>query len=174
MQKRNHDFARVAEFKQRFRDLTVAELEQKQAIGSLQKEAATAIRELLREKHQVDVPGDRSWEEIVAGQRNVCRNVGVEYLAAPPELKLGIAVSTIDVEPLNALRHLPVGDTSGWYVWGGEELSEDPQFFQPLHIAHVLDLCPQLLPYLGLPAGWRVLLAPHQKEVWFDSSIVVE
>lgn len=169
MKKRAHDFAKIAEFRERFRDLSVAELERKQATGFLQKEAVSAIRELLRQKRSVADSGV-DWQHVIAEQRRVCRRFAAEYLAAPPELKVGIALATIGRQPLNALRHLPVGDTSGWYIWAGE-WSGDPEFFQPLHVAHLDSRCPELLPYLGLAPGWRVLLAPNQEEVWFDPSI---
>jgi len=28
------------------------------------------------------------------------------------------------------------------------------------------------VPFLGLPPGWRVLLAPGQEEVWFDAELL--
>lgn len=90
-----------------------------------------------------------------------------------PELKVGIARNVRSgMQPLNALRHQPEGDTSGWYVWAGEELSDDADFFVPLHISHLGEWCPEILPYLGLPPGWRVLLAPGYEDVWFDEAIL--
>lgn len=77
------------------------------------------------------------------------------------------------LQPLNALRHPPEEGTSGWYIWAGEELSQASDFFAPLHISHLKEWCPQLLPYLGLPAGWRVLLAPGHEDVWFDENLLV-
>ena len=40
----------------------------------------------------------------------------------------GVALDSLDKVPLNALRHSPEGNTCGWYIWGGEELSEAPDF----------------------------------------------
>ena len=51
------------------------------------------------------------------------------------------------------------GETSGWYVWAGEAFSDAPDFFQPMHIEHVISRCPEILPYLGLAPGWRFLIA---------------
>ena len=83
-----------------------------------------------------------------------------------------MALDTLTAQPLNALRHQPTDGTSGWYIWGGESLSEDPEFFAPLHHAHLAEYCPALVPYLGLGPGWRVLLAPNQEEVWFDETLL--
>lgn len=74
--------------------------------------------------------------------------------------------------PVNGLRHAPAGHTTGWYIWAGEELSEDAGFFQPLHVEHLKALCPQVIPYLALPPGWRFLLADGHEDVWFDPAIV--
>lgn len=74
--------------------------------------------------------------------------------------------------PLNALRHPAEGRASGWFIWAGEELSDAADFFVPLHVSHVMDHCPGIVPYLLLPAGWRVLIAPDYEDVWFDQSLI--
>src|SRR5262245_38243176 len=77
-----------------------------------------------------------------------------------PDLKVGIALRTIGLMPINALRHSPVGDTCGWCIWCGEHFSEDPDFFQPLHVSHLEEYRRPFVPYLALAPGWRMLLAP--------------
>lgn len=74
--------------------------------------------------------------------------------------------------PLNALRHPTEGSASGWYIWAGEELSDAADFFAPVHVSHVIDHCPGIVPYLLLPAGWRVLIAPDYEDVWFDQGLI--
>lgn len=106
-------------------------------------------------------------------QSRVAGRFGVEPLLPERNAKVGIAQNVQSgAQPLNALRHRPERDTSGWYVWAGEELSNDPEFFVPLHISHLAEWCPDLLPYLGLPPGWRVLLVPGYEDVWFDESLL--
>jgi hypothetical protein len=41
-----------------------------------------------------------------------------------------------------------------------------------MHVAHLADYCPELLPYIGLAPGWRVLLAPGYEDVWYDESLL--
>jgi hypothetical protein len=89
-----------------------------------------------------------------------------------PDDKLGLALTTLSLVPLNGLRHGPENGTSGWYVWGGELLSEDPEFFQPLHHSHVPEHCPNASRFLHLPPGWRFLWSDHQCDIWRDSSLV--
>ena len=107
-------------------------------------------------------------------QHETADRFGAVFLPPDGSLKVGIAKNVLQgLVPLNALRHPPEGDTSGWYIWAGEELSEDAGFFVPLHVAHLHEWCPEILPYLGLPPGWRVLLAPGYEDVWFDDTLLV-
>ncbi|WP_444979319.1 immunity protein Imm33 domain-containing protein [Agromyces rhizosphaerae] len=94
-------------------------------------------------------------------------------LVPQPDLRVGIARNVRSgLQPLNALRHQPDGDTSGWFVWAGDELSDAPDFFVSLHVSHVGEWCPTLQPYLALPPGWRILLAPGYEDVWFDEHLL--
>jgi len=51
-------------------------------------------------------------------------------------------------------------------------LSDDPDFFRPLHVEHVAEWCPEVQPYLALPPGWRFLIAPGHEDVWFDPALL--
>jgi hypothetical protein len=66
-----------------------------------------------------------------------------------------------------------VNDTTGWYIWAGEELGQADDFFEPVHVAHLVELCPAVLPYLGLSPGWRFLIASGHEDVWKDPSLLV-
>jgi len=105
-------------------------------------------------------------------QQTVCLEHGSAFCPPDAESKVGVAISTLGLQPLNALRHPPKNGTCGWYIWGGEVLSQDPDFFQPLHVHHLVQRCPAIIPYLALAPGWRVLLAPAQLEVWHDPSLL--
>jgi hypothetical protein len=88
-----------------------------------------------------------------------------------PHHELGLALDSLSRPPLNGLRHRPENGTSGWYVWGGESVSPDSAFFRPLHHAHVADHCPEALPFLSLPPGWRFLSSQDQCDVWRDDAL---
>lgn len=111
--------------------------------------------------------------EIEHLQRETCKRFNADFLPATGGTKIGI---TEDVRkgklPISGLRHRPVGDTSGWYVWAGEELSDSPDFFLPLHIEHLDEWCPEIKKYLGLAPGWRFLIAGEYEDVWFDSKLL--
>jgi hypothetical protein len=65
-----------------------------------------------------------------------------------------------------------IGDTTGWYIWFGEEFSTAPDFFVPLHVSHVYDNHPELIRLLGLGPGYRFLLAGIYLDVWFDPALL--
>jgi|SRR5688572_8653897 hypothetical protein len=108
-----------------------------------------------------------------AEQRDVCKRYKAEWVAAPSDLKVGVARNVREgVLPINGLRHPPAGDTTGWYIWAGGEPSEDPDFFVSLHVAHLTEWCPEAVRYLGLPPGWRFLVAPEHEDVWQDPELL--
>lgn len=106
-------------------------------------------------------------------QKGVCKKHGAEFLPSPSDLKVGIATNVRDmILPINGFRHPPDVDTTGWYIYAGEELSDDPDFFKPLHVEHIDDWCPEIKKYLGLAPGWRFLIAGDYEDVWFDESLL--
>lgn len=111
--------------------------------------------------------------DVRDAQREICRRFGVEPCPAPSDLKVGIARNVRQgVLPINGSRCQPAGDTTGWYIWAGGEMSEDPDFFVPLHTSHLQEWCPSVLPYLALPPGWRFQIAPGHEDVWFDEEVL--
>ena len=105
-------------------------------------------------------------------QKVLCEEKGYHYVPSSLDSKLGFANNTLGKLPLNGLRHPPTGDTNGWYIWCGEELSQEPDFFVPLHTGHLIDRCPEVMRFLGLPPGSRFLVAGDHVDVWFDKSLL--
>jgi hypothetical protein len=86
--------------------------------------------------------------------------------------KVGIALNVRSgLLPINGVRCLPEHGTSGWYVWAGESISTDPEFFQPLHTQHLEEWCALAMRFLCLPPGWRFLVAGDHVDVWFDPEV---
>jgi hypothetical protein len=107
-------------------------------------------------------------------QAGICERFGVEFNPSELHLKLGVALATLGQQPINGLRHPPKEDTTGWYVWAGADLSPADDFFQPVHADHLDKILPTIIPYLGLPAGWRFQVAPDHEDVWFDEALLKE
>jgi hypothetical protein len=107
------------------------------------------------------------------GQQSICRRYGAEFVPLDASCKVGVSDGALrGDQPLNGLRHPPERGTTGWFIWAGTELSADPDFFKPLHLYHLRDDCPTVLPYLALPPGWRFLIAEGHEDVWFDASLL--
>jgi hypothetical protein len=111
--------------------------------------------------------------DLYSTQRALCSRFGASYLGCDMNLKVGISKNVRDgVRPLNGLRIEPEGDTCGWYIWAGEKFSEEPDFFVPLHASHLEEWAPLVLPYLGLPPGWRFLVTDQYEDVWKDDQLL--
>ena len=99
---------------------------------------------------------------------------GADFLATPTEAIVGVADNVAPgAYPINGLRHRQ-GSSSGWFVWAGEDLSDADDYFKPIHAAHLLDRCPEVVRMLGLGEGWRFLLAEGHEDAWFDAALLTE
>jgi len=117
-----------------------------------------------------------SWPgSLLHRQQELCRENGSPFCAALPGHIVGVARNIGDESelPINGLRHPPTETTSGWYLWrGGEIPQDDPDFFQPFHIAHLDDALADVLPLLGLAPGWRFLVAGEHRDTWYDPALL--
>jgi hypothetical protein len=112
-------------------------------------------------------------DDVEVKQRETCLRFGVVPVPSPRGMKVGIAKNVRAGElPINGLRHPPTDGTTGWYIWAGGEPSADPGFFVSLHVEHLAEWCPDVLPYLELPPGYRFLIAPGHEDVWADPSLL--
>src|SRR5271168_1392604 len=111
-------------------------------------------------------------QSIISAQKALCVEHAVIYVPSLAESKLGFALSTAGKFPVNGLRHPVVDGTNGWYIWCGQDFSNDAAFFVPLHARHVYEHHPEIAKFLGLPPGFRFLFAPDHIEVWFDESLL--
>ena len=109
--------------------------------------------------------------EFVPSQKEVCKKFDAIPIPSKEGEKLGIAIETIGMMPINGLRHNPENGTCGWYIWCGEEMSEDADFFKPLHVSHISEYLPEVEQYLSLPPGYRFLVAGEYEDVWHDSQL---
>jgi hypothetical protein len=106
-------------------------------------------------------------------QKQLCSRYGAAPMYPKETHKVGISDGALAGGlPLNGLRHPPEHGTTGWFIWSGEEFSEDPDFFKPMHLYHLHRQCPAAFPYLALPPGWRFLTTDSYEDVWFDASLL--
>ncbi|WP_108670406.1 hypothetical protein [Peribacillus acanthi] len=106
-------------------------------------------------------------------QKQICEKFGADFYPADENLKLGISNNVKgDLMPINGLRLVPDEGTTGWFIWAGEELIDDPDFFLPIHTVHLNDWVDDIKKYLGLAPGWRFLIAGDYVDVWFDEELL--
>lgn len=106
-------------------------------------------------------------------QRSKCRDWQTEFAAIDWEARIAIGKSFFtDLQPKNGLRIMSSGSMTGWYLFAGESMSDDPDHFDPYCATHLVELAPDILVYPGLPVGWRFLHAPEYEDVWFDPNLI--
>ena len=109
----------------------------------------------------------------IRSNQSVCEWKGVEPLAPEIGSKIRIALGTLKELPINGLRHLPENDSNGWFIWCGEEMTSEKDFFSPLHIHHIQEYLPQVEEYLSLPPGYRFLIdGENYEDVWQDLDLL--
>jgi len=113
-------------------------------------------------------------KKIIEDQQKICQKYSAEFSPVEMDSLIGISDNTNGVYmPINGLRHPQEGNTSGWYIWSGELLSKEDNFFKPKHTKHLIDRCPQILKFLALPPGYRFLVGENGYiDVWYDSSLL--
>jgi hypothetical protein len=93
----------------------------------------------------------RTVEEL---QRLLCERTEVEFTPPAPGSIVWVALQTMDRLPIRGVRHLPTETASGWYIFAGDEWSDDPNFYQPLGVEGLAQYCQPVLQLLALPPGW--------------------
>lgn len=114
-------------------------------------------------------------EKYIKEQMSICNKYKAEYVESTNELKLGIAQNVKDgITPINGLRMPIENGTTGWYIWAGEEMGTEEDFFLPLHVQHIDEWAPEIKKYLGLSPGWRFLIDGDYEDVWYDPNLLNE
>ena len=111
----------------------------------------------------------------MVGSNQVCQRLGVETIEPRSGTKLGIALATVGLSPINGLRHTPTEETKRGYLGCGNDYSTEADFFSPVHVEHVSEYLPQIEDYLNLPPGYRFMIDnSNLEDIWFDSSLLHE
>ena len=105
-------------------------------------------------------------------QESLCKAQGSAFMPVEGTDKVGLAVATLGLAPINGLRHPLSGDTTGWYIWCGEQFSESADFFYPICVDHLIEKLPSVADFLALPPGYRFLMADGYRDIWLDASLL--
>jgi hypothetical protein len=108
---------------------------------------------------------------IEQSQKKTCERYAATFIPAEGTVNSGFASQSTEQRPIHGLRHLSTEDTTGWFIWCGE-YSDTRDFFKPTHTVHITEMLPEIAPLLGLPPGYRFLVAQDHVDVWFDQSLL--
>ena len=107
-------------------------------------------------------------------QLSICNKYGSAYIESADDEIVGVALDTLDKEPLYGLRVMPTHKATGWYIYGSPS-SDDPNCYQPVCLSHLKERCPRVLKYLSLEPGFKFLIDnAGYEDVWKDPEIVAE
>ena len=70
--------------------------------------------------------------QILQVQSVVCDRFGVKPNLPSENERLGIAIGTLDLMPINGMRIPSLSGSAGWFIYGGEEPSVDDSFYSPV------------------------------------------
>lgn len=113
--------------------------------------------------------------KIIEEQLKICDKYSVKFTPTDMGLLIGISDNTDGKNvPINGLRHPAEGGSTGWYIWSGEgNFPQNKDFFKPMHVSHLVERCPQVLKFLGLPVGYRFLIDNEgYMDVWYDEKLL--
>ena len=110
--------------------------------------------------------------DLLTRQLQACERAAAQPALLSPEDRVAVGRDfDPSKSPINGMRHPPHGNMSGWYIWSGERLEEDPDYFHVICYEHLAAKDWTWVQYLALPAGWRFLAAPGQEDLWFDETL---
>ena len=114
--------------------------------------------------------------DLESVQEALCRKYNAGFSPSALNKVVGISKNFGGSEkPINGLRHSTTETSTGWFLWAGE-YSDRKDFFEPVHMEHVIKRYPEVVPYLGLSPGWRFLIDPDQdyEDVWRDNNLILD
>jgi len=117
-----------------------------------------------------------TWDKILLDQKGLCGRIGAIWQPVSPNSFIAFNESLFtSIQPINGLRHPTQGTTDGWYIWSGGEIPQgDHDFFDPIHVGHLIEKKPIILQYLAMPPGWRFQIdETGYEDIWFDESLLL-
>lgn len=107
---------------------------------------------------------------IKQAQLDICAKYHSDFEQLKPDEIVAVAIDTIGKMPITGIREiLEDGQNVSWYIHCGEHSKED-DFYKPVHWVHLVEMLPEVLPYLGLPQGYRFIIDDEgYEDVWVGS-----
>ena len=116
---------------------------------------------------------ERTKMRIPPSQVEICERCRVKPVLPLGHDRFGIALETLRLNPINGLRVPALSGSSGWFIYGGDTPSSDPNFYSSLCVKRTRRHCECAVPYLCLPPGWRFQIDSNgYEDVWYDEALV--
>jgi hypothetical protein len=111
-------------------------------------------------------------DAVLKRQEELCKKYGSPVVASNVDAKIGIAIESLGQMPITGVRVRPENGTDGWYIYAGE-YSDHPDFFKPVHVSHIAEILPLVLPYLSLSPGHKFIIDDEgYEDVWYDAELL--
>ncbi|MDO4228899.1 MAG: hypothetical protein Q4C98_03730 [Capnocytophaga sp.] len=106
---------------------------------------------------------------IKQAQLDICSKYNSEFEQLMPDEMVAIALDSIGKMPITGVREtLKNGQSVSWYIYCGD-YSADTDFYKPVHWVHLIEILPQVIPYLGLSKGFRFIIDDDgYEDVWYQ------
>lgn len=102
-------------------------------------------------------------------QKSICAKYGSKFEPLTDNHMVAIALDSIGQQPISGRRELRITNEPNeitWFIYGGEYDDSD-NFFSPLHVSHLEDILPEVLPYLALSEGFGFVIDNDgYEDVW--------
>lgn len=114
-----------------------------------------------------------SYKDLAKAWADVCAAYGVTPVPPDPNATVGVSLSlrNRDCYPIFGGRYPQTEAFSGWYIYAGKYSTAD-DFYRPLHLVHLVEWRPEILPLLGLPPGWRFGVNGDEIRVERDDGLI--
>ncbi|MDR0238412.1 hypothetical protein [Acinetobacter sp.] len=100
-------------------------------------------------------------------QKQICEKYASKYIPLNEMDMVAFAMQSLGQQPIYAVRIVPEKkDHISWFIHCGE-YSSAPDFYQAIHVSHLQEYLPKILPYLALEQGFQVIIDEYgYEDVW--------
>uniref|UniRef100_UPI00406D35E3 immunity protein Imm33 domain-containing protein n=1 Tax=Acinetobacter sp. D009 TaxID=3138069 RepID=UPI00406D35E3 len=104
---------------------------------------------------------------VIDAQKCNCMKFNSKFVQPSKNEMVAVALDSLGKIPNTGIRNvLEEGENISWFFYCGE-FSEDDDFFKPIHISHLENYLPEVIPYLALEEGFRFVIDKQgYEDVW--------
>ncbi|BCX73543.1 hypothetical protein KTJ16_06270 [Acinetobacter bereziniae] len=102
-------------------------------------------------------------------QKQICEKYNSKYIQLDDMEMVAFAMQSLGQQPIYAVRMvLEKEENVSWFIHCGE-YSSASDFYQAIHVSHLHQYLPEILPYLALEPGFQVIIDKQgYEDVWLN------